>query len=77
VAITANTVYVASYHCPAGHYGDDQNYFAGKGADSPPLHAFADGVSGFNGVYAYGSNGSFPSQGWNSSNYWVDVLFEQ
>jgi hypothetical protein len=75
VAITANTVYVASYYCPAGHYSDDQNYFAGKGADSPPLHALADGVSGFNGVYAYGSNSSFPNQGWNSSNYWVDVMF--
>jgi len=31
VAITANTVYVASYHTNAGHYSDDQNYFAGKG----------------------------------------------
>ena len=73
VAITANTVYVASYHTNAGHYSDDQNYFAGKGVDSPPLHALADGVSGFNGVYAYGSTSSFPNLGWNSSNYWVDV----
>jgi hypothetical protein len=75
VAITANTVYVASYRCPAGHYSDDQNYFAGKGVDNPPLHAPADGVSGFNGVFVYGSTSSFPNQGWNSSNYWVDVVF--
>ena len=75
VAITANTVYVASYHTSAGHYSDNQNYFAGKGMDSPPLHALADGVSGFNGVFAYGSTSSFPNQGWNSSNYWVDVVF--
>jgi len=77
VYITANTVYVASYHANAGHYSDDQNYFAGKGVDSPPLHALPDGVSGFNGVYAYGSASSFPSQGWNASNYWVDVIFQQ
>ena len=75
VAITANTVYVASYHTNVGHYSDDVNYFAGKGVDSPPLHAPADGVSGFNGVYAYGSSSNFPSNGWNSSNYWVDVVF--
>ena len=43
--------------------------------DSAPLHALANGVSGFNGVYAYGSTSSFPNQGWNSSNYWVDVVF--
>ena len=76
VAITANTVYVASYHANVGHYSDDQYYFQGAGVDSPPLHALADGVSGVNGVYAYGSTSSFPSQGWRSSNYWVDVVFQ-
>jgi hypothetical protein len=76
VAITANTVYVASYHTNVGHYSDDENYFSGKGVDSPPLHALADGVSGFNGVYAYGSSSAFPNQGWHGSNYWVDVVFQ-
>lgn len=75
VAITANTVYVASYHTNTGHYSDNQNYFSGKGMDSPPLHALADGVAGYSGVYAYGSTSNFPTQGWNSSNYWVDVTF--
>ena len=74
VAITANTVYVASYHTNTGHYSDDQNYFTGKGMDSPPLHALASGVSGVNGVYAYGSGSNFPSLGWNNTNYWVDVV---
>ncbi len=77
VAITANTVYLASYHTNSGHYSDDLYYFSGKGVDTPPLHAPADGASGFNGVYAYGSTSSFPNQGWNSSNYWVDVVFQQ
>ena len=31
-------------------------------------------MSGVNGVYAYGSGSNFPSQGWNSTNYWVDVV---
>ena len=75
VAVTANTVYVASYFSIGGHYSIDQNYFASMGVDSPPLHALADGATGVNGVYTYGSTSSFPNQGWNNSNYWVDVVF--
>jgi hypothetical protein len=75
VAVTANTVYVASYHANNGHYSADVNYFATKGVDSPPLHALANGVSGGNGVYAYGSGSSFPNQTWSTANYWVDVVF--
>ena len=75
IAITANTVYVASYHTNVGHYSDDENYFTTNGVDSPPLHALAAGVSGVNGMYRYGSNSLFPNQDWRSSNYWVDVVF--
>jgi len=74
VAINANTVYVASYHTNVGDYSDDQGFFA-NGVDTPPLHALADGISGFDGVFAYGAVSSFPDQGWNSSNYWVDIAF--
>jgi Domain of unknown function (DUF4082)/Fibronectin type III domain len=75
VAIAANTVYVASYHCPNGHYSLDLNYFSGKGVDSPPLHLLADGVAGGNGVFAYGATSSFPTNTWSSANYWVDLVF--
>ena len=75
VAIASNTVYVASYHATNGHYSADVNYFQGKGVDNPPLHALANGVSGGNGVYAYGASSLFPSQTWNAANYWVDVVF--
>ena len=75
VAITANTIYVASYHTNVGHYSENQNYFATTGVDNFPLHALANGVSGGNGVYAYGSASAFPNQTWNSTNYWVDVVF--
>jgi len=75
VAVTANTMYVASYHAPSGHYSADTGYFASTGVDNSPLHAPANGVSGANGIFAYGSNSTFPSLTWNSANYWVDVLF--
>ena len=75
VAITAGTVYVASYLAPAGHYAADNSYFASAGVDNAPLHALQDGVSGGDGVYAYSSTSSFPNNTWQSSNYWVDVVF--
>ena len=75
VAIAANTVYVVSYHANTGHYSADTNYFASAGVDNAPLHALANGVSGGNGVFAYGASGTFPNQTWNSANYWVDVVF--
>ena len=78
VAISANTVYVVSYHTSVGHYSDDLNYFNGKGQDNAPLHALANGVSGANGVYAYASASSFPTQDPGKSvNYWVDVVFKK
>jgi hypothetical protein len=75
VAITANTVYVASYHTPVGHYSVNENYFANKGVDIPPLHALQDGVSGSNGVHVYSSTPAFPTASFASSNYWVDIVF--
>jgi hypothetical protein len=74
VSITANTIYIASYHTDVGHYSQDLNYFASAGVDGPPLHALANSVSA-DGVYAYGSTSSFPAGTYLSSNYWVDVAF--
>jgi Domain of unknown function (DUF4082) len=75
VAITANTVYVASYHTNVGYYSGDNGFFATAGVDNAPLHALRDGVSGGNGVYVYGGTPAFPNQTWNASNYWVDLIF--
>jgi hypothetical protein len=74
VAITANTIYVASYHTGVGRYSADENYFANAGVDNGPLQLLSNGVSGGNGVYKYGTSG-FPNQTYRSSNYWVDVVF--
>ena len=74
-AITANTVYVASYFVPAaGRYSATENAFTSAGVDNPPLHALANTVS-VNGVYRYGSSSGFPTSSFSSTNYWVDVVF--
>ncbi len=75
VAITANTIYVASYHAPNGNYAADNGYFANTGVDNIPIHLLRDGVSGGNGVYAYSASSTFPTNTYQSSNYWVDVTF--
>ncbi len=69
VAITANTTYVASYYAPQGGYAVNAAYFTAN-VNAPPLMA----PGGSNGVYRYGPSG-FPSSSFNSTNYWVDVVF--
>jgi len=75
VPITANTVYVISYHADVGHYSYTSGYFTGRSAENPPLRMLASGVSGSNGVYAYSAGSAFPTSSFGDSNYWVDVLF--
>jgi hypothetical protein len=75
VAVTAGTVYVASYFAPNGNYAADGGYFTTQGTDNAPLHALRDGVSGGNGVYTYGTVSTFPASTYNATNYWVDVVF--
>jgi hypothetical protein len=75
IQIVANTTYIVSYFAPAGHYSDNSNFFAQSGVDNPPLHALANGVDGPNGVYLYGPSGGFPNATFQSTNYWVDVVF--
>ena len=69
VAVTAGTVYTASYHAPNGNYSYASGFFVG-GRDAPPLHASAD-----NGSYQYGAGG-LPTNTYNSTNYYVDVIFQ-
>ena len=69
VAVTAGTTYVASYHTNTGHYAVTLNGL-GNTVTNGRLTALAGG-----GVYAYGSTSTFPSNSYNSSNYWVDVMY--
>jgi hypothetical protein len=74
VQVTANTVYIASYHAPNGGFAKNESFFAANGVDSGPLHALASPASGGNGVYKFGASG-FPDQTYNATNYWVDIVF--
>jgi hypothetical protein len=75
VAVAAGTTYIASYFAPTGRYAADANYYATTGVTNSPLSALQNGVDGGNGVYRYGVGGGFPSSSFQSSNYWVDVVF--
>jgi hypothetical protein len=75
VPITANAVYVASYHTNVGRYAGDSSFFAAAGVDNPPLHALKDEATGRNGVYAYSNTPAFPAFSYLATNYWVDIVF--
>jgi hypothetical protein len=73
VLITANTIYVASYHTTGNKYVGTPAGFAAavsNGSLTAPDNASAGG----NGVYAYGATPAFPINS-VGGNYWVDVLF--
>jgi methionine-rich copper-binding protein CopC len=72
VSVSANTTYVASYYATSGHYSVSENYFT-SATTRGPLTALQNGTDGVNGVYKYGTSG-FPTSGYLSSNYWVDVV---
>jgi hypothetical protein len=76
VEIVAGTPYIASYHAPRGRYAATP-FFFNKTTDhtSGPLRApMTKSAEDGNGVYRYGATDPFRSH--NSTNYWVDVLFE-
>jgi hypothetical protein len=76
VAISPNTTYVVSYHTTVGHYSVSEGFFGASALVKSPLRALANGEDGPNGVYRYGVSG-FPTQSYNSSNYWLDVVFKK
>src|SRR5579884_226506 len=76
VAIAANTTYVVSYHTDVGHFSVDRPYFTAANSNlysEVPVRPMEDGGSaGSNGVY---SDTGFPTNSYDASNYWVDVVF--
>ena len=71
VAVTAGTIYTASYYAPSGHYSVNSNYFTTDYVNGP-----LTAPAGTNGVYRYGAGGGFPTGTFQSANYWVDVVFQ-
>ena len=70
IAVTAGTTYVVSYYAPVGRYAASPGYFA-----TPRTVGPLTAPSGNNGVYRYGAGGGFPAGSYNSTNYFVDVVF--
>jgi len=69
VSVTAGTTYVASYYAPRGNYASTAAFFNNKWTNGP-----LSAPGGSNGLYLYGSD-AYPTNSYNSSNYWVDPLF--
>ncbi len=75
VAITAGTTYVASYHT-SGVYAATANYFTTAKANGS-LTAPSSATSGGNGLYVSSSGTAFPTASYQSTNYWVDVVYNR
>ena len=74
IAIIANTTYIVSLFSPSGDYAANTPYFT-QPVVNGPLRGLANGEDGPNGLYRYSSTSVFPNNSFNSSNYWVDVVF--
>ncbi|WP_018327538.1 N,N-dimethylformamidase beta subunit family domain-containing protein [Rhizobium giardinii] len=76
IPIAANTTYVASYHTTGAYVATDG--FFTSAVTNGPLTALSSAAAGGNGVYAYGGSattGLFPTNTYDSANYWADVVF--
>ncbi|WP_318530139.1 MULTISPECIES: DUF4082 domain-containing protein [unclassified Rhizobium] len=77
IQITAGQTYTASYHSSNGTYYATGGYFSSSRTNGPLTAPSSDSVDGGNGVFRYGTGGLVPTQSYNASNYWVDVVFKQ
>lgn len=66
--ILAGTEFTVSYHAPSGGYVHTPADFA-QGKSTAQLR-----LEGSNGVFSYGPS-SMPTGSWNSSNYFVDLVY--
>ena len=67
VPVQAGQTYVVSYFTQSGVYAQTVGFFTGP-IIQPPFEADADA-----GVFIYG--GGFPTNTWQSANYWVGPIF--
>ncbi|MCA8953614.1 MAG: DUF4082 domain-containing protein [Planctomycetes bacterium] len=75
VPVQPGVTYVVSCFSSSGDYFATPAYFTQQ-VGSGLVHGLADGFDGPNGVYLYGAAPAFPTQTFNSANYFVDVVFE-
>ena len=75
VGITADTTYTVSYWCPQGRFSLTLNSFNAERRNGNLVAPVATATAP-NGVFRAGVGNTVPNQGFQASNYWVDVLFE-
>ncbi|MCF2447194.1 DUF4082 domain-containing protein [Dyadobacter sp. CY345] len=75
IPISANTTYIISYHSSSGYYSSVNPYFTTEKTNGH-LKGLADTDAVPNGVYKYSAIPTFPNENFQSSNYYVDVVFE-
>lgn len=78
IDVDANTTYTVSFFAPVGYYSADGGYFTNQ-IDNSPLHGLANTTNVGNGIYRYDAAGEsqiIPSDTYNATNYWVDVVFK-
>ncbi len=71
VVIEPHTVYVASYYAPTGGYAFTHYFFE----DAPYVSGPITALQGVNGVYKYGGTSEFPTETYDSSNYYADIIY--
>ena len=75
VSVIPGVTYTASVHSSSGDFASTLPYFTDPIIQGP-LIALADGADGGNGVFIYSPTPAFPTESWQSSNYWVDIVFQ-
>lgn len=73
VPVSAGVRYVVSYSAPVGHYAVQRDAFWYAPLSAPPLSVA--GGFGHSASGTFGVAGSFPTESYESSQYYVDVLF--
>jgi len=73
VAVSGGQTYTVSYSDPAGHYSAVNYYWGYGGSVIGPLNVA--GGFGTPSAGVYGSMGTFPTNSFGASNYFVDALF--
>ena len=73
VPVSASTVYTVSYNAPKGHYAATSGYWDYRGSTVGPL--IVAGGFGVPTPSVYNTNGGFPTDSYNDTNYFVDAIF--
>lgn len=74
VPVTAGTRYTISYTAPRGHYSVQADAFWASGIAHEPL--LVDGGFGAPAAAVYGNPGTHPATSYQSSNYFVDAIYD-